>query len=80
MYVVAYAFSVSLGRISDTILKGKRWPGTMFTGLWTFAVMIALGKLPVYGTNLARFFLYYQVSVAQGASGLYWGWSQSTYT
>ncbi|ODV83388.1 hypothetical protein CANARDRAFT_214502 [[Candida] arabinofermentans NRRL YB-2248] len=79
MYAVSFATSLILGWTSDTIFKGKRWPGIIIAGLWTFPAMIALGKIPVYGPKGIRFFLYYQSSVAQGASGLYWGYAQEYY-
>ncbi|VEU22815.1 DEKNAAC103899 [Brettanomyces naardenensis] len=76
MYAVEFAFSIGLGWISDTWLRGKRWPGIAFTGLWTFPMMIALAAIPVYGPKAPRFFLYYQTAVAGGSSGLYWGYAQ----
>lgn len=76
MYAVEFAFAIGLGWISDTLLRGKRWPGIALTGLWCFPVMIALAAIPVYGDKPIRFFLYYQTAVAGGSSGLYWGYSQ----
>lgn len=76
MYAVSFACSILFGWTSDTILRGKRWPGIVVAGLYSFAIMIALGAIPVYGSKPVRFFLYYCTSIGQAASGLYWCYSQ----
>ena len=80
MYAISFLCSVTFGWTSDTFLKGRRWPGIIAAGLWSFAIMIALGAIPVYGSKPVRFFLYYNTDVGQAASGLYWCYSQEIFS
>ncbi len=80
MYAISFMCSVLLGWTSDTWLRGRRWPGIIAAGVWSFAIMLALAIIPVYGSKPVRFFLYYNTDVGQAASGLYWCYSQELFS
>ncbi len=76
---VTFLCAVLFGWTSDTLFKGKRWPGIAISGIWSFIIMIVLATIPVYGSKPIRFFLYYNTGVAQAAAGLYWCYSQELF-
>lgn len=80
IYAVQTIVALASGWLSDTILKGRRWPPILIAGLVACFVNICLGATPLYPDNRAfRFFLYCNTGWALATAGLYWAWAQEIF-
>lgn len=80
IYAVQTVLALSSGWLSDTVLRGRRWPPIIVAGCVAFAINICLGATPLYPHNRAfRFFLYCNTGWALGTAGLYWAWAQEVF-
>ncbi|KAJ4998472.1 Pantothenate transporter liz1 [Colletotrichum sp. SAR 10_66] len=71
--------SYTVPQISDTWLKGRRWPMLVVGGVVTGIVCILLATTPVFPQNKAfRWFLYYNTNWAFAANTMFWSWTQDT--
>ncbi|KAI8214625.1 Pantothenate transporter liz1 [Colletotrichum sp. SAR 10_86] len=71
--------SYTVPQISDTWLKGRRWPMLVVGGVVTGIVCILLAATPVFPQNKAfRWFLYYNTNWAFAANTMFWSWTQDT--
>ncbi|CAH0027228.1 unnamed protein product [Clonostachys rhizophaga] len=65
--------------LSDSVLRGRRWPLLVVGGIITSAVCFTLAATPVFPQNKAfRWFLYYNTNWAFAANSMYWSWAQDT--
>ncbi|VUC25744.1 unnamed protein product [Clonostachys rosea] len=65
--------------LSDSVLRGRRWPLLVVGGIVTSAVCFTLAATPVFPQNKAfRWFLYYNTNWAFAANSMYWSWAQDT--
>lgn len=77
IYAVQTVVALTSGWLSDTVLRGRRWPPIFVAGIVAFVVNICLGATPLYPENRAfRFFLYCNTGWALAVAGLYWAWAQ----
>lgn len=80
IYAVQTIIALTSGWLSDTVLRGRRWPPIILAGIVAFVVNICLGATPLYPNNRAfRFFLYCNTGWALGSAGLYWAWAQEMF-
>ncbi|KAF7557291.1 hypothetical protein G7Z17_g792 [Cylindrodendrum hubeiense] len=65
--------------LSDTVLRGRRWPLIVVGGVVTSVVCFILAATPVFPKHRAfRWFLYYNSNWAFAANSMFWSWSQDT--
>lgn len=77
LYGVQTVVALASGWISDTVLRGRRWPPIVVAGIIGFVVNICLAALPVFPNDRGfRFFLYLNTSWCLATAGLYWAWAQ----
>ncbi|CAK7202128.1 hypothetical protein SEUCBS139899_004848 [Sporothrix eucalyptigena] len=64
------------GWLSDTVFRGKRWPGLIIGPGINLIIVILLAATPVFPEHRAfRFFLYTQTSWGTATSTLFWAWT-----
>lgn len=77
IYGVQTVIALVSGWLSDTVLRGRRWPPLVVAGVWGFVVNIILGATPVFPSDRGfRFFLYLNTCWCLATAGLYWAWTQ----
>ena len=64
------------GWLSDTVFRGRRWPGLIIGPGINLVIVILLAATPVFPVHRAfRFFLYTQTSWGTATSTLFWAWT-----
>ncbi|WOO84359.1 Pantothenate transporter FEN2 [Vanrija pseudolonga] len=75
MYAVQFVSCVVLSYISDTWLRGARWPFMVLTGLWHCVDCALLAAWDPYGTHRGRrWALYYLTGLVNCTPGLLYAW------
>ncbi|KAK0188762.1 major facilitator superfamily domain-containing protein [Armillaria mellea] len=61
--------------LSDTVLKGRRWPPLIFVTVWHLIDVAILAATPVYAKNRApRWAFYYLSGLVNCTPGLFYAW------
>ncbi|PBK99216.1 MFS general substrate transporter [Armillaria gallica] len=61
--------------LSDTVLKGRRWPPLIFVTVWHLIDVAVLAATPVYAENRApRWVFYYLSGLVNCTPGLFYAW------
>lgn len=61
--------------LSDTVLKGRRWPPLIFVTVWHLIDVAVLAATPVYAKNRApRWVFYYLSGLVNCTPGLFYAW------
>ncbi|WWC71774.1 uncharacterized protein I206_105733 [Kwoniella pini CBS 10737] len=75
IYGVSVVYGLIGAWMSDSVLRGRRWPPIALAFCITFGVNIALATLPVYSQRKAvRWGLYYISNLVLGNFGVMWSW------
>lgn len=66
--------------LSDTVLRGRRWPMLVVGSTVSCIVCLILGSTPVFpgGNRAGRWVLYYLTGFCQASNSMFWAWTQET--